>query len=227
MSGLQIHHKRNIHVFRWALALILFAAAALYAYFGVRWYNTGELSPLPIPVAAADSSINEAPVTDEQIEAHTVPAEQPRYIEIPKLGVSNARVSQVGVTASNMLDVPKTLDDAGWYAKSATPGSGVGSVLIDGHNGGVSRNGVFAKLDTLKAGDQISLERGDGERFTYEVHDVRDMPLDWVNKTGMKEMMHSAEPDKEGLSLITCSGKWIPKDKIFDRRILVRATIVE
>jgi len=126
-----------------------------------------------------------------------------------------------------MLDVPKTLDDTGWYTKSATPGSGVGAVVIDGHNGGISRNGIFAGLDKLKKGDQISIERGDGKRFTYEVYDVRDMPLEWVNKAGMKEMMYSVEPDKEGLSLITCSGRWVPKDKVFDRRILVRATIVE
>jgi LPXTG-site transpeptidase (sortase) family protein len=166
-------------------------------------------------------------VNDKQIQAHTVPSDHPRYIEIPKLGIAQVRVTRVGVTATNMLDVPKTLDDTGWYAKSATPGSGAGAVLIDGHNGGVSRNGVFSKLDRLTAGDQISIERGDGELFTYEVHDVRDMPLDWVNKQGMKEMMRSVDPSKEGLSLITCSGKWIPKDKVFDRRVLVRATIVE
>ena len=227
MSGLHIAHKRNYHAIRWAVALILLLAGALYAYFGIRWYSTGELSPLPMPVSAADNSIDETPVTDKQVAAHKVQPEQPRYLEIPKLGISQARVTQVGVTKNNMLDVPGTLDDAGWYAKSATPGSGVGAVLIDGHNGGVSRNGVFAGLDKLKKGDQISIERGDGERFTYEVHDVRDMPLQWVNEAGMKEMMYSVEPDKEGLSLITCSGKWIPKDKVFDRRVLVRATIVE
>lgn len=227
MSGLSIHHKRNYHVIRWAVALILLLAGVLYAYFGIRWYNTGELSPLPMPVSAADNSIDESPVTEQQITKHTVRPEQPRYLEIPKLGISQARVTQVGVTKNNMLDVPRTLDDAGWFVKSATPGSGVGAVLIDGHNGGVTRNGVFAGLEKLTEGDQISIERGDGERFTYEVHDVRDMPLQWVNETGMKEMMYSVEPDKEGLSLITCSGKWIPKDKVFDRRVLVRATLIE
>ncbi len=227
MSGLHIEHKRNSHVIRWTVAMVLLAAAILYAYFGIRWYNTGELSPLPMPVAAADGSISEAPVTDKQVQNHKVQPEQPRYLEIPKLGITSARVTQVGVTSNNMLDVPKTLDDTGWYAKSALPGSGVGAVMIDGHNGGITRDGVFAKLDTLVKGDQITIERGDGKRFTYEIHDVRDMPLQWVNETGMKEMMYSVEPDKEGLSLITCSGKWIPKDKVFDRRILVRATIVE
>jgi LPXTG-site transpeptidase (sortase) family protein len=180
-----------------------------------------------MPVAATDSSIDETPVTDKQVRSYVVPAGQPRYLAIPKLGVSETRVTRVGVTSNNMLDVPKNLDDAGWYAKSATPGSGTGAVVIDGHNGGTSRNGVFAKLDSLVKGDQITIERGDQKIFTYEVYDVRDMPLDWVNKAGMKEMMRSAEPEKEGLSLITSSGKWIPKDKVFDRRVLVRATIVE
>lgn len=207
--------------------MVLFAGLTAYAYFGIRWYSTGELSPLPMPVAAADASIDETPVTDEQIRQHVVPANEPRYIDIPTLGVSQARIARVGVTSSNMLDVPNRLDDAGWYTKSATPGSGAGVVLIDGHNGGISRDGIFAKLDQLKPSDQISIERGDGKVLTYEVHDVRDMPLTWVNETGMKEMMRSVEPQKEGLSLITCGGKWIPKDKVFDRRILVRATIVE
>lgn len=227
MSGLNIQHKRNFHVIRWTVALILMAIVAAYAYFGIRWYNTGELSPVPLPVAAADASIDETPVTDKQVSEHRVAANEPRYLEIPKLGISKTRITKVGVDKRNMLDVPKNIDDTAWYAKSAQPGSGVGAVLIDGHNGGISRNGIFAKINTLEAGDQLAIERGDGKRFTYEVDDVRDMPLAWVNKEGMKEMMKSVDPSKEGLSLITCSGKWIPKDKVFDRRVLVRATIVD
>lgn len=227
MSGLQIQQQRNFHVIRWTIALTLFAVIGAYAYFGIRWYSTGIESPLPMPVSAADTSIDETPVSAKQRQEYTVPATLPRYIEIPKLGISDVRVTKVGVTANNLLDVPKNIDDAAWYTKSATPGSGAGAVLIDGHNGGVSRNGVFAKLHTLQKGDQISIERGDGKVFTYEVYDVRDMPLEQVVSTGMKEMMYSVDPSKEGLSLITCSGKWIPKDKVFDHRIMVRATIVE
>lgn len=227
MSGLHIKTTSNFHAIRWTLAIVLLLITGLYLYFGIRWYNTGELSPVPLPVAAADSSIDETPVTNDQIDAHKVPAEQPRYLEIPKLEIGKTRITRVGVTQRNMLDVPKNINDVGWYVKSVTPGSGVGAVVLDGHNGGVTRNGVFAKLGSLQKDDQISVERGDGKQLTYKVYDVRDMPLEWVNKTGMKEMMYSAEPNKEGLSLITCSGKWIPKDKVFDRRILVRATIVD
>lgn len=212
---------------RWAGALTLLSVVFAYAYFGVRWYSTGELSPLPLPVAAADTSINETPVTPDKVSAHMVAPDEPRYIGIPTLGIDQTRVTKVGVTPQNILDVPKNLDDTGWYAKSATPGSGVGAVVIDGHNGGATRDGVFAKLDELNPGDEIVIERGDGTTYTYAVHDVRDMHLQWVNEHGMKEMMRSADPSKEGLSLITCSGKWIPKDKVFDRRVLVRATLVE
>jgi hypothetical protein len=227
MSGLYIQHKRNFHVIRWTSALILIAALATYAYFGIRWYTTGALSPLPMPVSSADVSINETPVMASQVQKHTVAANEPRYIEIPKLGVAQTRIMKVGVTANNMLDVPRNLDDTAWYTKSATPGSGVGAVLIDGHGKGVSRNGVFSKLNELQKDDQISIERGDGKVFTYAVYDIRDMPLSEVNATGMKEMMVSAEPAKEGLSLIVSSGKWIPKDKVFDHRLMLRATIVD
>lgn len=225
MSGLHIQRKRNFHIMRWTFLALLGVAIAAYIYFGIRWYNTGELSPIPLPVSAADNSINEKKVTKDQVDSYTVQPGDPRYIRIPTIGLVEARVLQVGVTPNNMLDVPKTLDDTGWYAKSAKPGSGVGAVVIDGHNGGITRNGIFSRLDKLKEGDEISIERGDGKKFTYAVHDVRDMPLSWVNKEGMQEMMSSVDPEKEGLSLITCSGKWIPKQKVFDRRILVRATL--
>jgi sortase (surface protein transpeptidase) len=180
-----------------------------------------------MPVSAADTSVDESVVTDKQVQDYKVGASEPRYIEITKLGIAQTRVTKVGLTANKMLDVPRNINDTGWYAKSATPGSGVGAVLIDGHNGGVTRSDAFAKLETLQKGDQISIERGDGKTFTYEVYDVRDMSLAQAVNGGMKEMMYSVDPSKEGLSLITSSGKWVPKDKQFDHRIMVRATIVD
>lgn len=227
MSGLEIQHKRNFHVIRWSFAMILTAMVASYAYFGIRWYTTGAESPLPLPMVSGDSTVDETPVTDAAVAKHTVASDLPRYIDIPKLGVETTRVVKVGLTTNHILDMPSTLDDVGWYTKSAKPGSGVGAVLIDGYAKGINRSGTFSKISTLQQGDQISIERGDGKLFTYEVHDIRTMPLAWVLKAGMKEMMYSVDPSKEGLSLIAPAGKWIPKDKIFDSRVLVRATLVE
>ncbi len=227
MSGLSIEHKRNFHVVRWCLALLLLTIAALYAYFGIRWYSTGELSPLPMPVSAADASVDETKVSQKQIDSYKVVGTQPRYIEIPALGMSKIRVTKVGLTRNNLLDAAGNINDAGWYAKSVTPGSDAGSVVINGHNAGVGSVGAFAKLSQLKKDDQISVERGDGKVFSYGVYDVHEVTLKNLATSGMKDLMLSADPSKEGLSLITTSGKWIPKDKVFDKSIIVRAVIIE
>jgi LPXTG-site transpeptidase (sortase) family protein len=131
----------------------------------------------------------------------------------------------VGVTKNNVLDTPKNIHDAAWYSKSATPGSGYGAVLIDAHNGGYTKDGIFAKLSKLAKGDEISVERGDGKVFTYIVTSNVTMGLDEVNERGMKEMMVSSDSSKEGLSLITCAGNYVPRLGQFDKRVMVRAVV--
>ncbi len=225
MAGLEIKQKHEFHLWRWFFLLVLLALLAAAGWYGYKWYTTGEEPPLPLPVASADPRVDESDIPKAEVDNYTVPATHPRYVSIPKLGISNVRVQQVGVKANNELDTPKNINDTAWYERSATPGQGYGAVLIDGHNGGITKNGVFAKLGTLQNGDEIILERGDGKKFTYTVVENESMSLDEVNATGMKKMMKSANEDKEGLSLITCDGKWVPKLQQFDRRIMLRAII--
>ena len=194
-------------------------------WYGYKWFTTGEEPPVvPLPAAAlADPSVDETKVTTADIESYTVPATHPRYISIPALGVMQARVQTVGITKNNTLDTPKNISDTAWYNKSAIPGSGYGAVLIDGHNGGISRDGVFANLNTLKSGDEITIERGDGKKIRYSVVENRTESLQDANTTGMKRLMTPYNSTQEGLGLITCAGNWIPRDKVFDKRVLVRA----
>lgn len=199
------------------------------AWFGYRWYVAGEQPPIvPVPVGAmADPTIDETPVTQLDIKEYTVPPAQPRYISIPALNIANARVLSVGLTATNNLDTPKNISDTAWYEKSALPGSGAGAIVIDGHNGGITRDGIFVNLDKLKRGDSIIIERGDGKKFTYSVVENETVSLKEANETGMKKMLQPVQDDKESLSLITCAGNWVPRDKVFDKRILLRAVAVD
>jgi LPXTG-site transpeptidase (sortase) family protein len=224
-SGLYIQHKKDFHVGRW-LFLAIFAVMLVTAgWFGYKWFTTGEEPPIvPLPAAAlADPSVDESKVTQTAINSYTVPADHPRYISIPALSVDKARVQTVGLTKDNTLDTPKNISDTAWYNKSALPGSGYGSVLIDGHNGGISRDGVFAKLNTLKKGDEITIERGDGKKITYSVVENKTESLQDANTTGMKRLMTPYTSGQEGLGLITCAGNWVPRDKVFDKRVLIRA----
>ncbi len=226
-QGLHIKHKRDLHWISVLLWLSLFASLALSGWLTYRYFTTGELpSALSVRALQADPSVDETPVTKQQIDQHTVAADEPRYVSIPSLGVSNTRVFSVGVTENNQLGTPKNISDTAWYNKSAKPGQGFGAILIDGHNGGITRNGVFAELGKLQFGETITVERGDGKTYTYEVRENQSMPLEEVNKTGMRMMMESAEEGKEGLNLITCDGKWVPKYRQFDRRIMLRAVLI-
>lgn len=227
MGGLMIEQKKQLHPIRWLFLLIIVAVLCVGGWFTYRWYMTGEEPPLPIPVVSANPAIDESDVTQQQIDEYTVPAAQPRYITIAKIGVIKVRVLSVGVTANNELDVPKNINDTAWYNKSASPGQGYGAVLIDGHNGGITRDGVFARLNTLETGDEITIERGDGKQFIYKVVENESMALDEVNKTGMQKMTKSVDESKEGLNLITCDGKWVPRLQQFDRRIMLRAVLTQ
>lgn len=222
-TGLEINYKRSFGSLKSMILLLMAIVIGLSAYFTYRWYTTGEEPPFPIPVASADPTVSESPVTTAQVNSYKVPENNPRYLSIPELGINRVRVLPVGLTSDGQLDTPKNINDVAWYTRSVTPGQGSGAVLLNGHSGGFSKDGVFSKLDRLPLGARLVLERGDGEMFDYEVVENKNLTLDEVNKTGMKQMMYSAQSDKEGLNLITCSGRYIPKDKVFDHRIMLRA----
>lgn len=227
--GLNIDRAQDHHILRWVVAFVIVATMAIAAWYAYLWYTKGVLPPLPVVPASAmaDPSIDETPITPGAIDAHTVPASHPRYISMPSLGIDKARVVSIGLTKQNLLDTPKNIGDTAWFNKSATPGMGTGAVVIDGHNGGATRDGIFAKLASLNNGDLITIERGDGKKISYAVAENRTMSLEQANDQGMKDMMNSIDLSKEGLSLITCAGNWVPRDKVFDKRVMVRAVAVD
>lgn len=219
--------RRGFPWVRTILLVLLIGLLVATGWYTFRWYMYGDSLPIAIPAfATADPRVDESEVTATLVDQHKVAPYEPRYLSIPSLGIGSTRVFGVGIDDTGALDTPANISDVAWYNKSGTPGSG-GVILMDGHNGGITRNGVFAELRNLKKGDIIELERGDGKKFRYEVRENQSMPLEEVNATGMKMMMESAESNAEGLNIITCDGKWVPRYQQFDRRIMLRAVLVE
>ena len=169
------------------------------------------------------NDVDETPVTEEQVVEYTVPADHPRYLSIPKLGIKNARVLNMGLKDNGELSTPYGIFDVGWYNASGTPGSGR-TLLIDGHNGGPNVVGVFKYINTLDVGDLIEIERGDGAKFQYAVVENNEIPLDESDEY-MNTAMTSAQPGKEGLTLITCIGEWSQVRQTYLSRQFVRAVI--
>lgn len=227
-QGLVIKHKLN---FRWiavVLWLLLFTSLAAICLFTYRYFTTGELPPaLSVGALTANPEVSESRITAAQIANHSVADNEPRYISISELGINKARIFKTGVDNNNQLALPANTHDAGWYEKSTTPGQGYGVVLLTGHSKGISKDGIFGKLSTVKQGAIITIERGDGERFSYRVEATQTMTIEEVSKTGMKTMLEPLDSTNEGLTIMTNAGNWVPQIKQFDQRLIVRAVVSE
>ncbi len=176
-----------------------------------------QTEPRSLPVDVPE----EAPPTESDYVSHVVAADEPRYLQIPSLGVK-ARVLSLGLTATGAFDAPKNIFDTGWYTASSKPGVGAGAVLIDGHSTGLTKEGVFTRLGTLVAGQKIVITRGDGSVISYSVVKVQKLPKDQVD---MSSLLLSQNPKKQGLNLITCSGSFNQRDFSFSERTLVYAVV--
>ena len=206
--------------------LLLIGYTGFYIY--VNFIQTKDISSSSSQTVASHE-VDETEVTQEKKDDYQVPNPSfPRYLSIPSLKISNARVVQIGtIKNTGQLDSPKSIYDAGWYTKSGLPGAGKGAVLIDGHNGGPTKGGIFENLGSLSKGSEIIIERGDGQRITYQVVDNREMSVEDINNEsnplGMKTMLNSMDPKKEGLNMITCVGDWDYAKNTFNKRVMLRA----
>lgn len=194
-------------------------------YYGGKEGTTRAVTADSVGRVMEEQEVSEEDVTEEQVVQHTVAADRPRYLTIERLGIRNARVLEVGLTSDGKMGTPAGIFDVGWYNVSGKPGGG-GTMLMDGHNGGPTRDGVFKRLDALQNGDRIVIERGDGVKFTFEVVENKTMSLDEANNY-MSTMQRTPEPGKESLSLITCTGEWTNVQRTYLSRAMVRAVIVE
>lgn len=157
------------------------------------------------------------------VGAYKVAPDMPRVIYIPKLKV-NARVTKMGIKNDGSLEAPKNVHDVGWYKNSSKPGSPGGASLIDGHVSGPTQKGVFYKIETLKSGDVITIERGDGSKLEYSVVKTE---VAKATETDMAKMMLPVTVGKHGLNLITCTGKFDSSTKTYEDRALVYAEFVK
>lgn len=153
------------------------------------------------------------------VNAYQVAASMPRKISIPKIE-AEARILKLGVTASGAMAAPANIFDTGWYDQSSKPGE-AGAMLIDGHVHGPTKPGVFHQLKTLKPGDEIAVERGDGQLFNYKVVSLKTYPADSVDMMGAA--LTPVTAGKPGLNLITCAGELDKTTNHYKDRLVVFA----
>jgi hypothetical protein len=194
--------------------------AGLIAGLAMAWFgftSSPEASrPLPGAVVVVRSAVPTASPEPGAGPRPSVPGGTPLGLVLPALGVE-APVVPVDVHPDRSLGVPDDPGVVGWWRKGAWPGSGSGSVVLDGHvDTRVDGPGAFFHLADLRPGDQAVLETTIGTQ-PYVVVDVRRYP---------KEQLPLGVFDVSGaprLVLISCGGPFDPTHRRYTENVVVDA----
>ncbi|MCF2533927.1 class F sortase, partial [Yinghuangia soli] len=132
------------------------------------------------------------------------PQTPPTAVRVPALGLS-APVVAVGVAPDGQTEVPPDGRTVGWYRFGPQPGAPAGSAVLVGHvDTADGRLGEFAKLDGIKTGDRVLVQRaGDAAPLAYRV-----TRAETTAKSGFPaaDIFRRAGPPQ--LVLVTCGGSY-------------------
>ncbi len=171
------------------------------------------------PNSVASSLPNEDEVSTYDIAQYKVAANKPRYFQAPTIGVGTTRVLETGLTPEGAIETPAGIYDTSWYNNSAEITDDKGAVFIVGHYMGPTEAGIFWRLKDLNPGDEVEIEQGDGTISKFRV--VEKIDYD-VSNVDMAKALAPVNPEKLGLNLMTCGGKWDVDSQQYDERTLIR-----
>ena len=217
------HRRPLVPTLLTAMALFLFVAGIFVFFNTIHTNDSVKAQVKQLSKQPEDDGITDGvPSEDEpptNLNGYNVAPDLPRFFSIEKLDV-NARVKRLGVSVDNVLKAPANIFDVGWYDGSAKPGEN-GTVVLDGHVSGPTKHGVFYNIGSLKAGDKVKLERGDGKVLTYTVTGTQVYEYD---KVDMPKVLTSSVPGKAALNFMTCTGRFNVRTNSFEQRIVVFTT---
>lgn len=158
----------------------------------------------PTPVAVSQIVTNNIP-------PETIAASPPRRIVAPTINL-DAPIAEMGWRVvdqwgqlASEWEMPD--EEAGWHRNSARPGE-ESNVVISGHNGSTGGQ-VFARLDELQVGDEITLWTDKPEPVVYQVIEKTIVRTFAISEEADRYLRSVSEPTaREQLTLITCWPNW-------------------
>ena len=121
------------------------------------------------------------------------------HLEIDTIAVSTSLV-KLGLMPDRTVEVPSNADLAGWFRRGPKPGRR-GSAVILGHVDSVEGPAVFARLQELRPGDLVQVERADGSTVRFEVR----RSVTYANDKFPANRVYGAQGARR-LNLVTCGG---------------------
>ena len=153
-----------------------------------------EAPVVPAPAVAVDMGTT--------TDADVLPRALPTTLRIAKINLEASFVAPLGLEASGEVSVPDSFTDVGWYQYSPTPGE-LGPAVVLGHVDSVKGPAVFFSLGQLEPGDEVLIDRADGNTARFLVE-----RLERYEQVAFPTQAVYGNIDHAGLRLITCSGTY-------------------
>ncbi len=133
------------------------------------------------------------------VTTHVAP--NPSRLRIPAIGVDTS-IMRLGLNPDGTVEVPPDSSRAGWFAKGVAPGED-GPAVILGHLDSATGPAIFYRLESLKSGDTVFVQREDGSEIRFAVRRSVTLSVDAFPSFDV----YGATADPE-LRLITCGGQY-------------------
>jgi sortase A len=152
------------------------------------------------PVSAFPATASHAPIT---------------RLSIPSIGLDTPVViaALVDHDGSTTWDVPRFV--AG-HAEGTAGAGEAGNAIVIGHVTSITLGNVFEHLDRVAEGDLVEVFSSE-KRLDYQVTAV-----DNVSRTDLSVLESTPTPS---VTLITCSGWWLPTVRDYSQRLVVRGEL--
>lgn len=149
-----------------------------------------------------------------------IPSPIPVLITIPKIQINTSIVPVGNIENSNQIDIPTDGNLVGWYQNMSTPGAS-GSAILTAHYdlpGGAPA--IFYPIKHLNPGDEIQIINNQNQKLYFSVSEVVNQSIE----TFPSDKIYNDNANGQ-LTLITCSGYWIPSKQIYSNRLAIIANL--
>jgi sortase A len=140
----------------------------------------------------------------------------PDTLIIPRIDLE-AHIINVGLTPEGDMDTPNNNNEVGWYQGGSYPGN-PGPAVLAAHTGTPESPSPFRNFEKIKKDDKIQVRDISGSVATFKVMETDiTKPID-----APRERIFGATSDNR-LTIITCTGVWIPSQNTYSHRLVIYA----
>ncbi len=147
-------------------------------------------------------------------------AADPVRVRVPAVGI-DAPVGPLFVDESGVLPPPESFDAAGWWHDGPEPGED-GPAVIAGHVDSYRGPAVFFRLDQIRPGDMILVDRADGSTVAFVAQRIERHPKDEFPTEAVY-----GDTSGSALRLITCGGQFDEEERRYLANVIVFATAAD